>query len=123
MTDDFETFIKSQLRTLQAQIEVIKGYLNEYDEKNRKLKKIMSEELIAALILRFERNEERIRKMDEKLDSTLLSMEEKFLQELRSIRNDMSEAKLSKAISCILDDKEIRVDSKPLKELKDYDLE
>jgi len=118
MNEEFENFIRSQLKTLQAQIEIMKGYLNEYEERNRKLKKIMSEELIAALILRFEKNEERIRKMDEKLDSIHFTLHEKISQEIRNLKNEISETQLSKAISSLLAEKEIKVDSKPLDELK-----
>ena len=122
MTEEFENFIRSQLKMLQTQVETLRGYLNEYEERNRKLKKIMSEELIAALILRFEKNEERIRKMDERLESLHFDLKEKFMQEIRDIRNDVSEVQLSKAISALLQEKEIKVDSKPLDDLKkDYD--
>lgn len=119
MNEEFEAFIKSQLKTLQAQIEIIKGYLNEYEEKNRKLKKIMSEELITALILRFEKNDERIIKLDEKLESLHFDLKEKLSQEIRNIKNELSDTQLSKAISNLLEEREIKVDSKPLDDLKE----
>jgi hypothetical protein len=119
VNEEFEAFIESQLKTLQAQIEIIKGYLNEYEEKNRKLKKIMSEELIAALILRFEKNDERIRKLDEKIESLHFDLREKFTQDIRNIKNELSDTQLSKAISKLLEEKEIKVDSKPLDVLKE----
>jgi len=118
VTEDFETFIKSQLQALKAQIELIKRYLEDYEEKNRKLKKIMSEELITALLFRFEKNEEKIRKIDEKLDNMHFSLHEKIEQEIKKIKDEISDAELSKAISKILEEKEIKVSSKPLDELK-----
>ena len=118
MTEEFEAFIKSQLKTLQAQIEIIKGYLNEYEEKNRKLKRIMSEELIAALILRFEKNDERMMKLDEKIESLHFDLKEKLSQEIRNIKNELSDAQLSRAISRLIEEREIKVDSKPLDNLK-----
>jgi hemerythrin len=121
VSEEFESFIRSQLKLLHSQVETLRGYLSDYEEKNRKLKKIMSEELIAALLFRFEKNEERMRKLDEKLDSMHIDIKDKFLKEIKEIRNDMSEAQLSKAISCLMAEKEIKVDSKPLDQLKkDY---
>lgn len=122
VSEDFETFIKSQLQALKAQIETIKRYLEEYEEKNRKLKKIMSEELITALLYRFEKNEERIRSIDEKLEQMHFSLHEKIAQEIKKIKDEISDAQLSKAISKLLEEKEIKVSSKPLDELKkDYE--
>lgn len=121
VNEEFEAFINSQLQTLRAQIETIKSYLEEYEERNKRLKKIMSEDLIGALIFRFEKNEERIRGIDEKLDSIHFKLNEKLSQEIRNIKQDLSETQLSKAISKLLEEKEIKVDSKPLSELKkDY---
>lgn len=123
VNEDFETFIKSQLQALKTQMEIMKSYLEEYEERERKLKKIMSEDLIGALILRFEKSEERIRKMDEKLDHVHFTLHEKISQEIRNIKNELSESQLSKSISKLLEEKEIKVDSKPLDELKeDYEL-
>ena len=121
VNEEFEAFINSQLQTLRAQIETIKSYLEEYEERNKRLKKIMSEDLIGALIFRFEKNEKRIRGIDEKLDSIHFKLNEKLSQEIRNIKQDLSESQLSKAISKLLEEKEIKVDSKPLSELKkDY---
>ena len=118
MNEDSKAF---ELQTLKAQIETIKNQLDNYEEGNRKLKKIISEELIDNLITRFEKNEERIRKIDEKLDSIHFKINEKIVQDIRNIKQDLSEAQLSKSISRILDEKEIKIDSKPLEKLKkDY---
>lgn len=123
VNESFEAFIKSQVQALKAQIEIIKGYLDEYEERDRKLKKVMSEELIGALILRFEKNEERIRSIDEKLDHIHLVLHEKISQEIKKIKQDLGDVQLSKSILRLLEEKEIKVDSKPLDELKkDYGL-
>lgn len=123
VNEEFEAFIDSQLQALRAQIETIKSYLEEYEERNRRLKKIMSEDLIGALIFRFEKNEDRIHMIDEKLDSIHFKLNEKLTQEIRNIKQDLSESQLTKAISRLLEEKEIKVNSKPLNELKkDYDI-
>jgi light-regulated signal transduction histidine kinase (bacteriophytochrome) len=119
--EEFEAFIQSQLHALKAQIEIIKKYLQEYEDRNRTLKKIMSEDLIGALLLRFEKNEERIIKLDERLESMHFNLNEKLSQEIRKIKDDLSESQLSRSIARLLEQKEIKVDSKPLDELKkDY---
>jgi len=83
----------------------------------------MSEDLIGALVFRFEKNEDRIRMIDEKLDSIHFKLSEKLTQEIRNIKQDLSETQLTKAISRLLEEKEIKVNSKPLNELKkDYDI-
>jgi len=118
MNEDSKAF---ELQTLKAQIETIKNQLDDYEEGNSKLKKIISEELVDTLITRFEKNEERIRKIDEKLDSIHFKINEKIAQDIRNIKQDLSEAQLSKSISRLLDEKEIKIDSKPLEKLKkDY---
>ena len=123
VNEEFEAFIDSQLQALRAQIETIKSYLEEYEERNRRLKKTMSEDLIGALIFRFEKNEDRIRMIDEKLDSIHFKLSEKLTQEIRNIKQDLSETHLTKAISRLLEEKEIKVNSKPLSELKkDYNI-
>lgn len=117
------TNIRSHLRALQAQIEMMKNHLKEYEETNAKLKKLVSEELINALIARFEKNEEMMFRIDEKLVSINFSLHEKLSQEVRKIKEELFDAQLSKSISRLLEEKEIKVDSKPLDELKrDYEL-
>ena len=119
--EEFEAFIQTQLQALKAQIEILKKHLQEYEDRNRTLKKIMSEELIGALLLRFEKNEERLIKLDEKLESMHFNLNEKISQEIRKLKDDLSEAQLSRAIAKLLEQKEIKVDSRPLDELKkDY---
>ena len=64
-----------------------------------------------------------VRKLDEKLESLHFDLKEKFSQEIRNMKNELSDVQLSKAISKLLEEKEIKVDSKPLTELKkDYDV-
>jgi len=119
--EEFEAFIQAQLHALKAQIEILKKHLQEYEDRSRTLKKIMSEELIGALLLRFEKNEERLIKLDEKLESMHFNLNEKLSQEIRKLKDDLSEAQLSRAIAKLLEQKEIKVDSSPLDELKkDY---
>ena len=117
------TNVRARLRALQAQIELVKNYLKEYEETNKKLKKIMSEELINALILRFEKNEESIFRIEEAIEAVSFSLNERLSREIRKIKEDLFDEQLSKSISKILEEKEIRVDSKPLDELKkDYEI-
>ena len=55
MEEEFENMIKSQLKIIKNQMDVIKGYIDTYEEKSSKLRKTITEELITAIINRFER--------------------------------------------------------------------
>ncbi len=118
MEEDFETIIRSQLRTLKNQMDIIKDYINKYEERSIKLKKTITNELIDALIKRFERNEKLIQELNEKLESINLKLQENLSRSIKELREEITEAELSKAISKIFEEKEIKISSKALDELK-----
>ena len=118
MEEDFETLIRSQLRTLKNQMSIIKDYINKYEERSIRLKRTITNELIDALIKRFERNEKLIQELNEKLDSLNFRLKDDLSRSIKELREEMSEVELSKAISRIFEGKEIKVSSKALDELK-----
>ncbi|NIM47316.1 MAG: hypothetical protein GTN40_04125 [Candidatus Aenigmarchaeota archaeon] len=118
MEEDFESFMKSQLRTLKNQMKIIKDYINRYEERSFRLRRTITNELIDALIKRFERNEELIQELNERLESLSLKLHENLSQSVKELREEISEAELSKAISKIFEEKKIKVSSKALEELK-----
>ncbi len=119
MSEEFEKFIERQLESLKSQIEVLRKSISEYEEDAIKLKKKISNELVDALIKRFEKSEKKIDELDSKIDSLRFELENKLSGEIRKLRSELSEAELSRAISRIFEEREIKVDSKPLYELKD----
>ena len=119
MREDIEPMIKAQLNTLRAQIKILKEYIESSEESNVRLKYIIANELVEALINRFEKNETKIDSLREKLESMELMMEEKMAELHRMTKMELSEDTLSRSISRILKDKEVEVDSKPLLDLKD----
>jgi hypothetical protein len=118
MEEDFESFMRSQLRALKNQMEIIKEYLNKYEEGNLRLRKTITHDLIEALIKRFERNEKLIQELNEKIDSFHFKFQENLNKSIRELKEEMNEAELSKAISKIFEEKEIKVSSKSLEKLK-----
>ncbi|NIO44596.1 MAG: hypothetical protein GTN36_03525 [Candidatus Aenigmarchaeota archaeon] len=120
MEEDFESFMKSQLRTLKNQMEIIKDYIDKYEERSIKLRRTITNELIDALIKRFEANEKLIQDLNEKLESSNLKFHGNLSRSIKELREELSEAELSKAISKIFEKGEIKVSSKPLDELKKY---
>jgi len=118
MEEDFEAIIRSQLRTLKNQMDIIKDYINKYEQRSVRLKKTITNELISALIKRFERNEKIIQDLDEKLESLNFKLQENLSRSIKDLREEISETELSKAISRIFEEKEIKVSSKALDELK-----
>ena len=118
MEEDFESMIRSQLITLRNQMDIIKDYINKYEERSLKLKRTITNELIAALIHRFEKNENMLQELSEKIDSLNVKFHDNLSKSVKDLREEISEAELSKAISKIFEEKEIKVSSKALEELK-----
>jgi predicted nuclease with TOPRIM domain len=116
--EDIEPIIKAQMKTLKAQIDILREYIENNEESNVRLKYIIANELVEALIKRFERNEAKIDELKEKMESIDLSLKEKMEELHRVTKMELSEEALSKAVSRILEDKDIEVDSKPLLDLK-----
>jgi hypothetical protein len=116
--EDIEPIIKAQLNTLKAQINILRDYVESSEESNVRLKYIIANELVEALIQRFEKNENKIDVLKEKLESIELSLQEKMSELHRMTKMELSEDALSKSISKILKDKDVEVDSKPLIDLK-----
>ncbi len=119
MKEDIEPIIKAQLNTLKAQIDILRDHIESSEEGNVRLKYIIANELVESLIKRFEKNENKIDELKEKIESIELSLKEKVSELHRITKMELSEEALSKAISKILQEKEIEVDSKPLLDLKD----
>jgi hypothetical protein len=117
--EDIEPIIKAQLNTLKAQVNILRDYIESSEESNVRLKYIIANELVEALIQRFEKNESKIDLLKEKLESIELSLQEKMSELHRMTKMELSEDALSKSITKILRDKEVEVDSKPLLDLKD----
>jgi len=118
MEEDFESLIRSQIRTLKNQMNIIKDYINKYEERSIRLKRTITNDLIDALIKRFERNEEFIQELNEKLESLNFKFKENLSRSVKELRDEINEAELSKAISKIFEEKKIKVSSKALDELK-----
>jgi len=125
MNEDFEHFARSQLRTMKSHMDLMTKYLQEYEERSIRLKQLLSQDLIVSLIKRFEENEKMIHELNQKLEERHLKIEEQFAREIRTLRNEISEADLTRAISTItgeskIKESDIRVDSTPLEELKKF---
>ena len=118
MEEDFEALMRSQIRTLKNQMEIIKDFISKYEERRLRLKRTITNELIDALIKRFERNEEITQKLKEELETLNFKFQENLSRSIKDLREEISEAELSKAISKIFEKKEIKVSSKALEELK-----
>ena len=118
MREDIEPIIKAQLNTLKAQIDILREYIENTEESNVRLKYIIANELVEALIKRFENNEAKMDQLREKIESIELNLKEKMEELHRATKMEMSEEALSKAVSKILETKDIEVDSRPLLDLR-----
>jgi len=108
MEDDFEGIVRSQLLILKNQMDVIKDFINKYDERSMRLKKTITNELISALI----------GDLSEKIGSINFRFQENLSKSIKDLREEMSETELNKAISKIFEEREIKVSSRALDELK-----
>jgi hypothetical protein len=118
MREDLESIIKAQLNMLKTQIDILREHIESSEESNVRLKYIIANELVEALIKRFENNEMKIDELKEKIESIDLSLKEKMEELHRITKMELSEEALSRSISKILQDTEVEVDSKPLLDLK-----
>jgi hypothetical protein len=120
MESEFESMMKSQLVTLKNQMDVIKDYIDTYEQRSMKLNQTITNDLIVALIGRFEKNERLIQDLSEKIDTMNSRIQNNIEKSIKDLREEISEAELDKAISKIFDQREIKVNSKALQELKEF---
>jgi DNA-binding MurR/RpiR family transcriptional regulator len=100
-------------------MDIIKDYIDKYDQRSMKLKQTITNELIVALIGRFERNEKMMQELNEKMDSAVSKIQNNMERSMKELREEISEAELNKAISKLFDEKEIKVNSKVLQDLRE----
>lgn len=126
MNEDFEHFARSQLITMKSHMDLLTKYLQEYEERNIRLKQILSQELIISLVKRFEDNEKMIHELNQKLEERHFKLEEQLTKEIRTLRYEISETDLTRAISTISGENKfkesniVKVNSRPLEELKRF---
>ena len=70
-------------------------------------------------INRFEKDEMLITELNEKMDSLNFRLKDELSKSMKGLREEISEDALSKAIAKLSEEKEIRVNSRALDELKD----
>jgi hypothetical protein len=123
--DEFEAMMKSQMTTLKNQMGVIKEYIDTYDQRSMKLRQTITNELIVALISRFEKNEKMLNDINEKIDNVKDEMEmsnakvqSSMERSIKEIKEEISQVEMEKAIAKIFQDREIKVNSKALQDLR-----
>ena len=122
--EEFESMMKSQMTTLKNQMGVIKDYIDTYEQRNLKLRQTITNELIVALISRFEKNEKMLNDINEKIDSVRDEMEmsnanvqSSMERSIKEIKEEISQAEMEKAIAKIFQEREIKVSAKSLQNL------
>jgi hypothetical protein len=123
--EEFEAMMKSQMQTLKDQMDIIKDYIDTYDQRSMKLRQTITNELIVALINRFEKNEKMLFGINEKIDavrdemeSSNAKMQTSMEKSIKELREEISQAEMEKAISKIFQEREIKVSSDSLQGLK-----
>ena len=117
VTDEFDSFIKDQISTLKTNMYLLKKQLKDAEEDGIRFKRTVANNLIEALIKRFENNEKKIDEINTKIDSFHLQLTRIIEDFDRARAQESVESELAKTISKISGE-EIKVSLKPLYELR-----
>jgi hypothetical protein len=120
MDDAFNSYLRSQIQMLKERV-------NGLQSEAEGFKRTLTEDLIEALIKRFERNERAIGELNKKLDEMGLRVQEQMYQMAQKLekmdvlkRREASEAKLKEAISRLAGEAEIKISKQALQKLREF---
>jgi glutamine synthetase type III len=116
--EELEPLVKAQLDAMRNQIEKLKGLVIDTEDHTARLKNVIANDLVDALVKRFQNNERKMDEMHEKIINIHQDIKDQLLEVRRLRDRQESDIALQKAITKILEEGEIKVDSEPLYELK-----
>lgn len=118
MPDELESVMKAQMDAMRIQIDSLKELVIDTEEHTARLKHMIADEMVEALVSRFQKNEKRIEDMHDRISNIHLEIKDQLLEVKRARDRHLSDRALQKAISKIVEEAEIKVDAEPLYELK-----
>lgn len=118
MSEEIESVMKAQIDTMNDQIEKLKELVVDTEEHTVRLKHMIANDLMDALIQRFQANEAKIGQLHENIQSIHQDVKEQLIEVKRAAERHESDRALEEAIKKLLNEKEIKVDSEPLYKLR-----
>ena len=118
MPEELESVMKAQIDAMRNQIDSLRELILDTEEHTARLKHMIADEMVEALVTRFQKNEKRIEEMHERISNIHVEIKDQLLEVKRARDRHLSDRALQKAISKIVDEAEIKVDVEPLYELK-----
>ena len=118
MPEELETVMKVQMDVMKKQIDSLRELILDTEEHTARLKHMIADELVEALVLRFQKNEKRIDEMHDRISNIHVEIKDQLMEVKRARDRHLSDRALQKAINKIAEEAEIKVDAEPLYELK-----
>lgn len=118
MQGELEPFVKSQLNTMNEQIEKLKDLVLDTEDHTARLKFLIANDMMEALIKRFQTNERKMGQMEEKISNIHQDIKDQLIEVKRLRDRHESDRALEEAINKLLSEQEVKVDSNLLSKLK-----
>lgn len=118
MQGELEPFVKTQLNTMNEQIEKLKDLVLDTEEHTARLKFLIANDMMEALIKRFQTNERKMNDMEEKISNIHQDIKDQLVEVKRLRDRHESDRALEDAIKKLLHEQEVKVDSNLLSKLK-----
>jgi len=118
MPEELESVMKSQMDAMKTQIDSLRELIIDTEENTARLKHMIADEMVEALVTRFQKNEKRIEEMHDRISNIHVEIKDQLLEVKRARDRHLSDRALQKAISKIAEEADIKVDAEPLYELK-----
>ena len=118
MSEEIKSVMKAQIDTMSDQIEKLKDLVVDTEDHTVRLKHMIANDLMDALIQRFQNNETKISQLHKNIQSIHENVKEQLVEVRRAADRHESDKAMEEAIRKLLNEKEIKVDSEPLYKLK-----
>lgn len=118
MPEELEPLMQAQLATMRDQIEKLKDLVIDTEEHTARLKYMIANDLMEALIKRFQTNETKIVEMEKRILNIHEDIKDQLIDIKRAKDRHESDLALESAIKSLLNEGEVKVDSEPLYRLK-----
>ena len=118
MSEELEPVMNAQLDAMRKQIENLRELVIDTEEHTARFKHIIADEMVGALVERFQKNEKRMEDLHDRISNMHVEIKEQLIEVKRARDRHLSDKALEKAINKLVEGGEIKVDAEPLYELK-----
>ncbi len=118
MSEELEPILKAQLESMKKQMDTLRELVIDTEEHTARLKHVIANDMVEALVTRFQKNEKKLDEMHERISNIHTEIKDQLMEVKRARERHLSDRALEKAINKIVEEGEIKVDAEPLYELK-----